>query len=197
MLIRMREWIKPHVWHTQQPGIWTLKGYWDQSCVRYTPAPPEKQCINGNLQWQLYSGWEGLWEDILLLLFPSLSISSSRHIPSMFGSKKFWSCNLLVILLSHSCSFSFTLSFLRMRSGTCWTIAGAKTCPLHLQAKFLGLQMARQKIPHAMRKFPPFQADFRSTMRYLHNHAKNSCAYVCIIKNYDTIPWNLYNCINI
>ena len=44
---------------------------------------------------------------------------------------------------------------------------------MHLQAKFLGSQSARQKIPHNMRKFLPFQADFRLIMRYAHTHAEN------------------------
>ena len=49
----------------------------------------------------------------------------------------------------------------------------------HLQAKFLGSQSARQKILHVMRKFLPFQADFRLIMRYAHTHADNFFMRMC------------------
>ena len=51
----------------------------------------------------------------------------------------------------------------------------------HLQAKFLGLQIARQKIPHVMQKFLPFQADFCIIMQDAHNHAKKFIMRMCVL----------------
>ena len=50
---------------------------------------------------------------------------------------------------------------------------------IHLQAKFLGSHSVRQKIPHVMRKFLPFQADFHLIMRYAHTHADNFLMRMC------------------
>ena len=65
---------------------------------------------------------------------------------------------------------------------TFWNISITRPKPgymPHLQAKFLGSQSVRQKIPHVMRKFLPFQADFRLIMRYAHTHADNFFMRMC------------------